>query len=157
MSKAAAPARAVASRAAPAAPKRGMAGGAAPKYTGWEAQVREKLPKDEHVLWWPLTYEIEAVVHPTIADTSTPFAHPGGCSIVPVVVAISGFYVGLYVVCKGISALFSSPKKKEVAAPVVASSATSSDIPEGYEDNFWQWLEGAGNMEKYLATIDKAQ
>lgn len=31
-----------------------------------------------------------------------------------VVVAISGFYVGLYVVCKGISALFSSPKKKEV-------------------------------------------
>lgn len=49
MSKAAAPARAVASRAALAAPKRGMAGGAAPKYTGWEAQIREKLPKDEHV------------------------------------------------------------------------------------------------------------
>ncbi|CAM9484203.1 unnamed protein product [Ectocarpus sp. 12 AP-2014] len=121
MSKAAAPARAAASRAAPAAPKRGMAGGAAPKYTGWEAQIREKLPKDEHV-----------------------------------VVAISGFYVGLYVVCKGLSALFSSPKK-EVAAPVVASSTTSSDIPDGYEDNFWQWLEGAGNMEKYLSTIDKAQ
>lgn len=34
--------------------------------------------------------------------------------MVQVVVAISGFYVGLYVVCKGISALFSSPKKKEV-------------------------------------------
>lgn len=49
MSKAAAPARAVASRAAVAAPKRGMAGGAAPKYTGLEAKVREKLPKDEHV------------------------------------------------------------------------------------------------------------
>lgn len=49
MSKAAAPARAAASRAAVAAPKRGMAGGAAPKYTGWEAKVREKLPKDEHV------------------------------------------------------------------------------------------------------------
>lgn len=48
MSKAAAPARAAASRAAVAAPKRGMAG-AAPKYTGWEAKVREKLPKDEHV------------------------------------------------------------------------------------------------------------
>lgn len=28
--------------------------------------------------------------------------------------AISGFYVGLYVVCKGLSALFSSPKKAEV-------------------------------------------
>lgn len=49
MSKAAAPARAAASRAAVAAPQRGMAGGAAPKYTGWEAKVREKLPKDEHV------------------------------------------------------------------------------------------------------------
>lgn len=31
-----------------------------------------------------------------------------------VVVAISGFYVGLYVVFKGLSAVFSSPKKKEV-------------------------------------------
>lgn len=31
-----------------------------------------------------------------------------------VVVAISGFYVGLYVVFKGLSAAFSSPKKKEV-------------------------------------------
>lgn len=49
MAKAAAPARVAASRAAVAAPKRGMSGGAAPKYTGWEAQIREKLPKDEHV------------------------------------------------------------------------------------------------------------
>lgn len=50
MSKVAAPARATVSRVASAAPqKRGMAGGAAPKYTGWEAKVREKLPKDEHV------------------------------------------------------------------------------------------------------------
>lgn len=29
------------------------------------------------------------------------------------VVAISGFYVGLYVVFKGLSAVFSSPKKAE--------------------------------------------
>lgn len=49
MSKVAAPARAATSRAVVAAPKRGMAGGAAPKYTGWEAKIREKLPKDEHV------------------------------------------------------------------------------------------------------------
>lgn len=49
MSKVAAPARVTASRATVAAPKRGMAGGAAPKYEGWEAKVREKLPKDEHV------------------------------------------------------------------------------------------------------------
>lgn len=49
MSNAAAPARAAVSRAAVAAPRRGMAGGPPPKYTGWEAQVREKLPKDEHV------------------------------------------------------------------------------------------------------------
>lgn len=48
MSNAAAPARAAVSRAAVAAPRRGMAG-APPKYTGWEAQVREKLPKDEQV------------------------------------------------------------------------------------------------------------
>eukprot|EP00752_Nemacystus_decipiens_P007230 g6471.t1 len=122
MSRAAVPARVVASRTAVAAPQRGMAGGAAPKYTGWEAKVREKLPKDEHV-----------------------------------VVAISGFYVGLYVVCKGLSALFSSPKKAEVATPVVAATTTSSDIPEGSGDDFWQWLEGAGNMEKYLATIDAAE
>ncbi|CAM9192053.1 unnamed protein product [Scytosiphon promiscuus] len=122
MSKAAAPARAVASRAAVAAPKRGMAGGAAPKYTGWEAKVRKKLPKDEHV-----------------------------------VVAISGFYVGLYVVFKGMSAIFSSPKKEEVAAPVAAATSSSSEVPAGYEDDFWQWLEGAGNMEKYLATVDAAE
>ncbi len=49
MSRVAAPARAAVSRAAVGAPKRGMAGGAAPQYEGWEAKVREKLPKDEHV------------------------------------------------------------------------------------------------------------
>lgn len=49
MSRVAVPARAAVSRAAVGAPKRGMAGGAAPKYEGWEAKVREKLPKDEHV------------------------------------------------------------------------------------------------------------
>ncbi|CAM9157274.1 unnamed protein product [Pylaiella littoralis] len=122
MSKVAAPARAATSRAVVATPKRGMAGGAAPKYTGWEAKIREKLPKDEHV-----------------------------------VVAISGFYVGLYVVFKGLSAAFSSPKK-EVATPAVAEvTTTSSDIPAGTEDDFWQWLEGAGNLEKYLATVDAAE
>lgn len=49
MSNAAAPARAAVSRAVVAAPRRGMAGGPPPKYTGFEAKVREKLPKDEHV------------------------------------------------------------------------------------------------------------
>lgn len=45
------PARAAVSRAAgSAAPKRGMAaGGPPPKYTGIEAQVRARLPKDEQV------------------------------------------------------------------------------------------------------------
>eukprot|EP00904_Undaria_pinnatifida_P012010 jgi/Undpi1/793/HiC_scaffold_10.g04257.m1 len=122
MSNAAAPARAAVSRAAVAAPRRGMAGGPPPKYTGWEAKVREKLPKDEHV-----------------------------------VVAISGFYVGLYGLSKVLSAMFSSPKK-EVAPPVVAAvTSTSTDIPAGSGDDFWQWLDGAGNMEKYLATIDAAE
>lgn len=35
-----------------AGPKRGMSG-PPPKYTGWEAKIREKLPKDEQVrLCW---------------------------------------------------------------------------------------------------------
>ncbi|CAM9649287.1 unnamed protein product [Laminaria digitata] len=125
MSNAAAPARAAVSRAAVAAPRRGMAGGPPPKYTGWEAQVREKLPKDEHV-----------------------------------VVAISGFYVGLYGLSKILGALFSSPPEAVVAAPVVAAvttATTSTDIPAGSGDDFWQWLDGEGNMEKYIATIDKGE
>lgn len=48
-SKAATPARAIASRVAVVAPKRAMGGGPAPKYEGIEAKVRAVLPKDEHV------------------------------------------------------------------------------------------------------------
>lgn len=40
------------------------------------------------------------------------------------------------------------------AAPPAPTS--SSEIPSG-GDEFWKWLEGEGNMEKYLATIDKAE
>ncbi|CAM9867300.1 unnamed protein product, partial [Choristocarpus tenellus] len=72
-----APLRTAASRVAKAGqPKRGMAGGPAPQYEGFEAKVREKLPKDEQL-----------------------------------VVAITGFYVGLYALFKAGSAVFSSPKK----------------------------------------------
>lgn len=42
------------------------------------------------------------------------FSIPRFALVVQVVVAISGFYVGLYVVFKGLSAIFSSPKKEEV-------------------------------------------
>lgn len=52
---------------------------------------------------------------------------------------------------------FPFPPVRLAAAPVVAAATTSSDIPAGSEDNFWQWLEGAGNLEKYLATVDAAE
>ncbi|CAN0451105.1 unnamed protein product [Ascophyllum nodosum] len=76
------------------------------------------------------------------------------------VVGIAGFYVGLYGLFKVVSAMFSSPKKKlgEIQAPAAAASAPTSDseIPTGGDD-FYKWLEGEDNMEKYLATIEKAK
>lgn len=38
----------------------------------------------------------------------------------------------------------------EAAAPV---ASTSGEIPQG--DEFWTWIDAPGNLEKYLATIEK--
>lgn len=52
-------------------------------------------------------------------------------------VAISGFYVGLYVVFKGLSAVFSSPKKEEVGENH-GEKHTEGRVAHGRVHNAWK-------------------
>jgi len=71
-----------------------------------------------------------------------------------VVVAISGGYLGLFLLYKIKSAISGSPE--EVAAPVVAAApASSGDIPDVDSEEFGAFLESEENVMKFVASIEK--
>jgi hypothetical protein len=73
--------------------------------------------------------------------------------IITVVVAISGGYLGLFILFKIKSALSSSPE--EEAAPVAAAPSSAGAIPDVDSEEFGAFLESEENVAKLVESFEK--
>ena len=73
------------------------------------------------------------------------------------VVAISGGYLGLFILFKIKSALSGSPEEEEAAAPVAAApaSASAGEIPDVDSEEFGAFLESEENVAKLVESFEK--
>ena len=69
-----------------------------------------------------------------------------------VAMGIIGGYFGLYLVSKIVGALTGSKKVETKAAP--AAAASGGDIPSIEDPNFGAWLEGPGNVDKLVSSLE---